>query len=147
MATEKALRATPVTFEELLDRSDVALGACAADQGHRGMIGAETIARMKTGAILINAARGGVVDEAALYDALVSGKLHGAGLDVFAKEPADPDNPLFRLDQVVVTPHTAGSVIDLVADIARHAFTNMQSVLRGTPLPPDDVIVAAGENK
>ena len=66
------------------------------------------MARMKTGAILINAARGEIVDEAALYDALVSGKLHGAGLDVFAKEPADPDNPLFKLDQVVVTPHTAG---------------------------------------
>jgi phosphoglycerate dehydrogenase-like enzyme len=86
-------------------------------------------------------------DKAALYDALVSGKLHGAGLDVFAMEPADGTAPLFRLDQVVVTPHTAGSVIDLVADIARHAFTNMQSVLRGTPLPPDDVIVPPGENK
>ena len=91
---------------------------------------------MKTGAILINAARGEIVDEAALYDALVSGKLHGAGLDVFATEPADPDNPLFKLDQVVVTPHTAGSVIDLVADIARHAFNNMQSVLSGHPLSP-----------
>ena len=102
---------------------------------------------MKTGAILINAARGEVVDEPALYDALVSGKLRGAGLDVFAKEPADPNNPLFRLDQVVVTPHTAGSAIDLVADIARHAFTNMQSVLNGEPLPPNDVIVSAGENK
>jgi phosphoglycerate dehydrogenase-like enzyme len=66
---------------------------------------------------------------------------------VFAVEPVDPGNPLLRLDQVVVTPHTAGSVIDLVADIARHAFTNMQSVLRGTPLPPDDVIVPAGEYK
>jgi D-3-phosphoglycerate dehydrogenase / 2-oxoglutarate reductase len=75
-----------------------------------------------------------------LYDALVSGKLHGAGLDVFATEPADRENPLFRLDQVVVTPHTAGSVIDLVADIARHAFTNMQTVLHGAPLPPDDLV-------
>ena len=111
------------------------------------LIGAETIARMKTGAIIINAARGGIVDEAALYDALVGGKLHGAGLDVFAMEPADPANPVFRLDRVVATPHSAGSVIDLVAELARHAFTNMQSVLRGTPLPPDDVIVAAGENK
>jgi D-3-phosphoglycerate dehydrogenase / 2-oxoglutarate reductase len=58
---------------------------------------------MKTGAIIINAARGGIVDEAALYDALVSGKLLGAGLDVFAAEPADPAHPLFRLDQVLVT--------------------------------------------
>jgi phosphoglycerate dehydrogenase-like enzyme len=83
---------------------------------------------------IINATLGVSVDEAALYDALVGGKLLGAGLDVFATEPADPADPLFRLNQVVVTPHTAGSVIDLVADIARHAFSNMQSVLRGTPL-------------
>jgi D-3-phosphoglycerate dehydrogenase / 2-oxoglutarate reductase len=89
----------------------------------------------------------GIIDEAALCDALVGGKLHGAGLDVFEMEPADQNNPLFRLDQVVATPHMAGSVIDLVADIARHAFTNMQSALRGTPLPPDDLIVAAGENR
>ena len=68
-----------------------------------------------------------------MYDALVSGKLRAAGLDVFAQEPADPNNPLFKLDQVVVTPHIAGSAIDLVADIARHAFTNMQSVLNGEP--------------
>ena len=87
------------------------------------------------------------VDKAALCDALVGGKLHGAGLDVFAMEPADPANPPFRPDRVVVTPPTAGSVIDPAADLARQAFTNMQSVLRGAPLPPDDVIVAAGENK
>ena len=82
-----------------------------------------------------------------MYDVLVSGKLPGAGLDVFATEPAYPANPLIRLDQVVVTPHTAGSVIDLVADMARHAFTNMQSVLRGTPLPPDGVVVPHEEKK
>jgi hypothetical protein len=64
---------------------------------------------------------GGIVAEAALHDALVSGKLHNAGLDVFAMEPTDGTAPLLRLDQVAVTPHTAGSVIDLVTDIARHA--------------------------
>ena len=146
-ATQRSLHATPVTFDELLDRSDVLSLHVPLTKVTRGIIGAEVIARMKTGAILINAARGEVVDEAALYDALVSDKLHGAGLDVFNKEPADPNNPLFKLDQVVVTPHTAGSAIDLVADIARHAFTNMQSVLNGEPLPPGDVIVSAGENK
>ena len=83
----------------------------------------------------------GIVDQVALYDALVSGKLKGAGLDVFAVEAVDPAHPLLRLNQAVVTPHTAGSAIDLVTDIARHAFTNMQSVLSGTPLPPDDVVV------
>ena len=71
-----------------------------------------------------------------MYDTLVGAKLHDAGLDVFEIEPADQNDPLFRL---------ASSI--LVADIARHAFTNMQSVLRGMPLPPDDLIVAAGENR
>ena len=82
-----------------------------------------------------------------MYDALGSGKLLGAGLDVFATEPAYPANPLFWLDQVVVTPRPAGSVIDLAVDITRHAFTNMQSVLRGTPLPPDGVVVPHEEKK
>jgi D-3-phosphoglycerate dehydrogenase len=147
MATEKALRARQVPLDELIACSDVLSIHVPLTPATKGLIEASTIARMKTGAIVINAARGGIVDEAALYDALVGGKLMGAGLDVFAVEPVDPGNPLLRLDQVVVTPHTAGSVIDLVADIARHAFTNMQSVLRGTPLPPDDVIVPAGEYK
>jgi D-3-phosphoglycerate dehydrogenase len=147
MATERSLRATQVPFEELLERSDVLSLHVPLTRVTRGMVGAQAFARMKTGSILINAARGEVVDEAALHDALVSGKLHGAGLDVFAMEPADPANPLFKLDRVVVTPHVAGSAIDLVADIARHAFTNMQSVLDGQPLSPNDVIVAAGENK
>jgi D-3-phosphoglycerate dehydrogenase len=145
MATEKAMRATQVPFDELIERSDILSIHVPLTPATKGLIGGDTIARMKTGAVIINAARGGIVDEAALYDALVSGKLHGAGLDVFAMEPADPANPLFRLDQVVVTPHTAGSVIDLVADMARHAFTNMQSVLRGVPLPPDDVVVSLRE--
>jgi D-3-phosphoglycerate dehydrogenase len=100
---------------------------------------------MTVGTIIIDAARGGIVEDPALYGALVGGKLPGAGLDVFATELADQASPWFRLDQVVVTPHTAGSVVDLVADMARHAFTNMQSVLRGTPLPPDDVVVLPSE--
>jgi len=146
-ATEKSLRVTPVTLDELLERSDVVSLHVPLTKVTRGIIGADALSRMKPGAILINAARGEVVDEPAVYDALVSGRLRGAGLDVFAKEPADPNNPLFRLDQVVVTPHTAGSAIDLVGEIARHAFGNMQAVLNGKPLSPNDVIVAAGENR
>lgn len=147
MATQRALHASPVSFEELLERSDVLSVHVPLTKVTRGIINADTLARMKPNSILVNAARGEVVDEAAVYDALVSGKLRGAGLDVFHQEPADPNNPLFKLDQVVVTPHVAGSAIDLVADVARHAFTNMQTVLNNEPLPASDVIVAAGENR
>jgi len=84
-------------------RLDIPFSSPSGGAPRDELIAAEAIIRMKTGAIIINAARGGIVDEAALYDALVSGKLLGAGLDVFAAEPADPAHPLFRLDQVVVT--------------------------------------------
>jgi phosphoglycerate dehydrogenase-like enzyme len=69
------------------------------------------------------------------------------GLTCSRRSRRSPAKPLFRPDQVVGTPHTAGSVIDLVADTARHAFTNMQSVLRGTLLPPDDVVVLPHEER
>ena len=98
---------------------------------------------MKDGAVLINTARGELVDEKALYDALASGKLRGAGLDAFDPEPTAPDNPLFKLDQVVVTPHTGGAVFDNVENVARHAVGNMLKFLRNEPLSPADIVIPA----
>lgn len=98
---------TPATLEDLLAQSDiVSLHLPSTPETHH-MINAESIAKMKDGAYLINTARGSLVDEKALYDALVSGKLSGAGLDVFEKEPVTADNPLFGLQNTALAPHVS----------------------------------------
>lgn len=92
-------------MDDLLANSDIV--TLHAPGSEVGMIGEKAISTMKPGSVLINTARGTLVDEAALYAALKSGHLAGAGLDVTACEPPDPNNPLFTLDNVVATPHTA----------------------------------------
>jgi D-3-phosphoglycerate dehydrogenase len=106
----------------------------------RGLIGAAAMAAMKPEAIIVNTSRGGIIDEAALCAALREGRLLGAGLDVFDTEPLAADHPLLALDNVVLSPHTAGSVFDNVAQQARHAFANMQAVLRGEALAAEDLV-------
>lgn len=96
-----------VELEQLLAQSDVVSLHLPATPETKHFINRETIAKMKDGAVLINTARGALVEEAALYDALVSGKLAGAGLDVYEIEPVTADNPLFALDNVTVAPHVA----------------------------------------
>ena len=98
-----------VDLETLLESSDYVSLHCPLSDETRGMIDGRKLALMKSDAVLINTARGGLIVEADLVDALESGRVAGAGLDVFEQEPADPGNPLFRLDNVVVSPHTAGS--------------------------------------
>jgi phosphoglycerate dehydrogenase-like enzyme len=140
--TEQELQARYVPMDELLARSDIlSLHAPLVPQTAH-LINARTIAAMKDGAVLINTARGGLVDEVALYQALVGGKLRGAGLDAFDPEPPAPDSPLLSLDQVVVTPHAGGGVFDNVAPVARHAFGNILRFLRGEPIPAADLVIA-----
>ena len=98
----------------------------------RGLIGAEVFANAKPGAFLINVARGPIVDREALIDALRSGRLAGAGLDVFWEEPPDPDDPLFSFN-VVATPHVGGATETSLRGIARAVADNVERLRRGEP--------------
>jgi phosphoglycerate dehydrogenase-like enzyme len=118
-------------FNELLAQSDVVTLHVPQSEGTLGMIGAAELARMKPTALLINTARGSLVDEAALHHALTSGQLAGAGLDVFATEPPAAYHPLLGLDNVVATPHVAAGTRDALATKMRAAFGNMQRVAQG----------------
>ena len=104
-----------------------------------GLFDSARLARMKKTAYLINTARGGIVDEAALHAALTGGRLAGAGLDVFATEPASGDNPLFRLDNVITAPHLAGVTSEALDRMGLQTARNMLSVLDGAPIR-DNVI-------
>jgi D-3-phosphoglycerate dehydrogenase len=141
-ATEDSLRARAVSLDELLAGSDILSLHVPLTPATRHLIDAAALRKMKPGAILINTARGAVVDETALYEALASGQLRGAGLDVYSTEPPRPDHPLFRLDNVVVMPHAGGGVFDNVPRVMGHAFDNMRRLLAGQALPAADVVVA-----
>ena len=109
--TERAFQKVGVEsqpLEELLERADYVTLHCPLNAKTRGLMDAERIARMKPGARLINCARGGLVDETALYEALQSGQLAGASLDVYEEEPP-ADSPLFELPNVTLTPHLGAS--------------------------------------
>lgn len=105
---EGELGAARVSLEELLERSDIVTLHINLSPGTRHLINSESLSKMKPGAYLVNVSRGPVVDEAALVAALRSGEIAGAGIDVYEQEPPAADNPLWELENVVVTPHRAG---------------------------------------
>jgi phosphoglycerate dehydrogenase-like enzyme len=117
-------------LRELLRSSDVVSLHVPLNASTRGMIGAGELALMKPSAVLINTSRGPVVDEPALTRALSEAKLLGAGLDVFDQEPPPADNPLLKLDNVVLTAHFAGPTWDNHVARFRNAFDNVQRVAR-----------------
>jgi phosphoglycerate dehydrogenase-like enzyme len=108
-----------------------------------GIINAERIRAMKSGAVLINCARGGLVDEVALAGALKDGQLFGAGIDAFSTEPP-VGSPLLELENTVVTSHLAGATLDNFSGIISRAVENARAVLRGDALPETDVVIAIG---
>jgi D-3-phosphoglycerate dehydrogenase/(S)-sulfolactate dehydrogenase len=118
-----------VSIEELLVGCDVVSLHVPLAEGTRGMIGTDQLARMHPGAVLINCARGGVVDEEALRAALESGRLRGAILDAFAVEPAPADHPLLKLPNVLAAPHLGASTAEAQKRAGDDAATVMIEAL------------------
>ena len=116
-------------LEELLARSDVVTLHVPRNETTDGMIGAAQLDRMKDDAILINAARGGLVDEAALAEALASGSIAAAGLDVYVEEPLPPDSPLRDAPNLVMTPHLGASTEEAQREVSRQIALAVRSAL------------------
>jgi D-3-phosphoglycerate dehydrogenase len=135
--TDERARQLGITFvplEQLLATSDVVSIHVKLTDQTRGMIGARALASMKRGALLVNTARGAVVDSAALLDALTSGHLGGAGIDVYDIEPLPADHPLLACEQVVLTPHVADQNPEGFEILNRGAVDNVLAFLDGTPI-------------
>ena len=133
-ARAAAVGAQAVPFDELLANADVVSLHVRLNDETRRMIGADQFARMKRGAILINTARGGVVDEAALLHALGSGQVGGAGLDVFEAEPLPAGHPLLVNENVVMTPVSAWNTVDASARMINQSIENVVRFLAGSPV-------------
>jgi D-3-phosphoglycerate dehydrogenase len=123
--------ARPATLPELLAHSDFVSIHCPRTAETLGMIDARAFARMKKGALFVNTARGGIHDEAALFQALQSGHLSGAGLDVWEKEPPPLQHPLLTLDNVIATYHTAGVTVETRRTVAGAAAEQVIGLLKG----------------
>ena len=123
-----------VPFDELLRRSDVVSMHCPLNADSAGMMDAAAFAKMKQGAIFINTSRGGLVEEQALRDALDSGKLMGAGVDVLQVEPMTEDCPLLGAPRLLITPHIAWAGLETRRRLMGVVAENIRQYLNGTPI-------------
>jgi D-3-phosphoglycerate dehydrogenase len=120
-------------LDAALPHADFVTLHCPRTPETLGMFGAVRLARMKSTAYLVNTARGGIVDQPALYTALTTGVIRGAALDVFEREPPDRDEPLLGLPNVIAAPHLAGVTRESFERMAVSGVTNLLSVLDGKP--------------
>jgi phosphoglycerate dehydrogenase-like enzyme len=130
-ASESALGVTYAPLEHLLSTSDIISLHIPLLPETKNLIGEREIRLMKPNAVIINVARGHIIDEQALAEALQSGRLLGAAMDAWASEPINPDNPLLKLDSVLATPHIAGGTFDAMDAMFRLCLENIQRVASG----------------
>ncbi|WP_407401166.1 2-hydroxyacid dehydrogenase [Sodaliphilus sp.] len=129
---EDTLGATYVSsFEELLPLADILSFHCPLTDDNKEMLNASTIAKMKDEAIVVNTARGKLINESDLYEALTSGKLASAGLDVHYEEPMLKDDPLYALDNVILSPHIAGLSFETFQSMMKGAIDNIVAYDQG----------------
>ena len=131
IASEQArdLEIESTSLDEVFSRSDFLTVHTPLTNETRGIVGREALANMKKGARVINCARGGLVDEQALFEAIKTGRIAGAALDVFAQEPPPPDHPLLALEQVIVTPHLGASTTEAQEGVAFTVAEQMRDYL------------------
>lgn len=127
-------------LKDILQQSDILSLHLPCSESSRKMINRESLTLMRDGAVLINTARGGLVDESALVEALQSGKLWAAGIDAFDVEPPRTDHPLLHLPNVVLTPHTAGLDDDSVAGMGTRASEWLVKLYQGGLVPADSLM-------
>lgn len=124
---------TPLTLDELVSRADVVVLAAPLTDTTSHLIDRDQLARMPKGSFVVNVGRGGLIDEAALLEALLSGHIGGAGLDVWEQEPVDPAHPLLQLSNVVGTPHALARTRESYDRICAAIAANIQLLLEGRP--------------
>jgi len=129
-------------FEDLLPEADILSLHCPLSPATRGLVNKRTIELMKDGAYIVNTARGGLIDESQLFEALSSGRVRGAALDVFEREPPAAGNPLMGLENVILTPHVGGASDRSLAITGLQSVRNVLAVLENEPIDPLHVVNA-----
>ena len=122
-----------VSFDKLLEESDIISMHCPLNEQSKDMMNADAFSKCKDGAFFINTARGGVVDEWALFDALQSGKLSGAAVDVLKQEPMSENCPLLKAKNIIITPHTAWAPLKTRQRLLGIVCDNIEAFLNGNP--------------